>query len=471
MPALLLYLLQANAALLLFAAAYYLVLRRLTFFALNRAYLLFAVGFAALYPLVEVSAWLSQPVAALPTTRVFSEAWSALPPAAAPTTDYWAVAVGAYWAGVGLLGLRLLGQLAALHHIHRASWPAQWHGQAYRRMSEAMNPFSFGQAIYLNPDQHAGGELPAILCHEQAHVRQWHTLDMLVAQLLTVVCWFNPAAWLLRRAVRENLEFLADRTVLRAGVLDAKVYQYGLVRLSTLTAGTALANHFTFLTLKNRIIMLNKKRSTAAYLGCYALLIPGMSALLLACSAPEVDPTGRPALVEAEATTYEVRDSTLFFLDGKPSSQAALAAIPNEDIGVLTGLRYGRHYQEAHRPYGPSVKGFELLVTKAGENSEAVRVFRQKHGFLSLAESKKEEAERPMREAAEREEIRKQDSLFRLLPPPLYVLNGRSATEQQIGQLQYETVEHVQVLKGKQATALYGKQGRHDVVLVTTKKL
>ena len=466
MPALLLYLLQANAALLLFAAAYYLALRRLTFFALNRAYLLFALGFAALFPLVEVSAWLSQPVAALPTTRVFSEAWSALPPAAAPTTDYWAMVAGAYWAGVGLLGLRLLGQLAALYRIHRASWPAQWRGHAYRRVSEAVNPFSFGQAIYLNPDQHAGAELPAVLCHEQAHVRQWHTVDTLVAQLLVVGCWCNPAAWLLRRAVRENLEFLADRAVLRAGVLDVKAYQYGLVRLSTRAAGTTLANHFTFLTLKNRIIMLNKQRSTAAYLGCYLLLIPGVSVLLLACSAPEVDPAGRPNLVEGKATAYKVRDSTLFFLDGKPSDQATLkAASVDQNYSMWEG-KYGG---EVLRQYGPGIKSIELVTTKAGENSAAVKAFRQKNGLKSLAEWKQDELERPIREAAEREQVRKRDSTLRLLPPALFVLNGRPTTEENVSQLDYATVEHVRVLKGKQAVALYGEKGRNDVVLVTTK--
>ena len=465
MPALLLYLLQVNAALLLFAAAYYLVLRRLTFFVLNRAYLLFALAFAALYPLVEVSAWLSQPVAALPTTRVFSEAWSALPPAA-PTTNYWAMVVGAYWAGVGLLGLRLLGQLAALHRIHRASWPAQWRGHAYRRVSEAVNPFSFGQAIYLNPDQHAGTELPAVLCHEQAHVRQWHTVDTLVAQLLVVGCWFNPAAWLLRRAVRENLEFLADRAVLRADLLDAKAYQYGLVRLSTRAAGTTLANHFTFLTLKNRIIMLNKQRSTAAYLGCYALLIPGVSALLLACSAPEVDPTGRPALAEAEATAYKVRDSTLFFLDGERVDQATFDAVPGQGIHMWHYSTGGAFQQK----YGAGIKAIELITTEAGETSEKVRAFRQRYGFQSLAEMKKWEAERPAREARERKEIRERDHTFALLPPALYVLDGIPTPEAQIGQLDYATIEHVNVLKGEQAVELYGEDGRNDVVVVTTKK-
>ena len=463
MPALLLYLVQVNGALLLFYAGYWLVLRRLTFYSLNRWYLLFAVGFSAGYPLVDVSAWLARPVAV--TTLVLGEMWSGIPAAAAPPFTYWTILEGAYWVGVGLLGLRLLAQLVALFRIRRASWPAQWHGQRYRRVGAAVNPFSFGRTIYLNPEQHAAAELPAILRHEQVHVRQWHTLDVLLAQLAQVFCWFNPGVWLLRRAVQENLEFITDRAVLRAGLLDAKAYQYSLLKLSTLAPSAALANHFTFLTLKNRIAMMNKKRSATAYLGLYALLIPGLALLALAC-APQGEPVGYD--IDAEATSsaklYSLNDSTLFFLDGKPSTEAALRAVPDKDISSSVGA-WGRE-----RHYGPGINSIRAVTTKAGENSEAVKAFRKKYGFKSPAEMEKEEAERPAKEAREREEIRQRDERFKRLPEALYILDDEPVDKEDVSQLNADIIESVNVLKGKQAIEKYGEKGRNDVVIIITKK-
>ncbi|MBO3270101.1 M56 family metallopeptidase [Hymenobacter defluvii] len=463
MPALLLYLLQVNGALLLFYAGYWLVLRRLTFYTLNRWYLLFSVGFSAAYPVVDVSAWLARPVAA--TTQVLGETWTYLPTAAAPAFTYWTSLEWAYWVGVGVLLLRLLAQLTGLYRIRRASRPAQWHGQQYRRVGAAMNPFSFGRTVYLNPDQHAPSELPAILRHEQVHVQQWHTLDVLVAQLTQVFCWFNPGVWLLRQAVQENLEFITDRAVLRAGLLDAKAYQYSLLKLSTLAPSAALANHFTFLTLKNRIAMMNKKRSATAYLGLYALLIPGLALLAFAC-APQGEPAGDEMEVRktSSARFDAMSDSTLFFLDGKPSSKAAVEAIP--EIGIVQIHGAGGRFRGE---FGPGVKRIFLVITKTGENSPATKAFRQKYGFQTRAEFEKEEAERPAKEAREREEIRQRDERFKQLPDALYILNGEPVDKEEISEINAEAIESVNVLKGKQAIEQYGEKGRNDVVIVITK--
>ena len=100
-------------------------------------------------------------------------------------------------------------------------------GQAVRVRAGNGNSFSFSGSIYLN--LHLGPELTVVLRHEQVHVRQWHRLDVLLAQLALAAAWRNPAAWLLRRALLDNLEFLADQAVLATG-LDRRTYQYSLLR-------------------------------------------------------------------------------------------------------------------------------------------------------------------------------------------------------------------------------------------------
>ena len=84
-----------------------------------------------------------------------------------------------------------------------------------------------------------------MLRHEQVHVRQWHTLDVLLAQLALAAAWRNPAAWLLRRALLDNLEYLADEAVLRTG-LDRRAYQYSLLRLSHGPAAPSLVSFSHF---------------------------------------------------------------------------------------------------------------------------------------------------------------------------------------------------------------------------------
>jgi beta-lactamase regulating signal transducer with metallopeptidase domain len=86
-------------------------------------------------------------------------------------------------------------------------------------------PFSFGNAIYINQRLHTKEEWAEIILHEYVHIRQKHTLDILLAELVCIVNWYNPFAWLIRYSVRHNLEFIADHQVLDKGV-DRKGYQY-----------------------------------------------------------------------------------------------------------------------------------------------------------------------------------------------------------------------------------------------------
>ncbi|HET9505560.1 MAG TPA: M56 family metallopeptidase, partial [Hymenobacter sp.] len=235
----LLYLLKAHMVLALSVAAYYGLLRRLTFFRLNRAYLLLALLFAAVYPALPMPGLLPAEVPTAPLVV----AWTlpnapatgpavALPPPATPGPDWPLLALGLYASGVAVLLGRLLVQLLALARLRRATRPTHTAaGAPYRELPAPGDPFSFGRTIYLYPGQHTAAELAVVVTHEQAHVRQGHTLDVLLAHVGTALFWPSPAAWLLRRAVLDNLEYLADAATLRTG-LDRRAYQYCLLQLS-----------------------------------------------------------------------------------------------------------------------------------------------------------------------------------------------------------------------------------------------
>ncbi|MBF9236218.1 hypothetical protein I2I05_02305 [Hymenobacter sp. BT683] len=323
MSPVLLYLLKANGALLLFAVAYFGLLRRLTFFTLNRFYLLFALLFAAVYPVLPVPALLPAEAASGPTAAMVAivpTIAGAVARPTAPALDWELLGLRLYAGGAGLLLARLLVQLLSLWRLRRTTRPAVVHGQAIRALPGAMSPFSFWQTVYLNPLQHPAAELDAVLRHEQVHVRQWHTLDVLLAQVAQALAWCNPAAWLLRRALLDNLEYLADRAALQTG-LDRRAYQYSLLRLSHGVGGPSLVSHFTFPSLKNRVAMMNTPFSSTGQLARYFVAGPLVLAVTLGFSAARAQSAGPAVPASALAAAGNAASpSRIYYMDGQLTS-------------------------------------------------------------------------------------------------------------------------------------------------------
>ncbi|SFQ79264.1 M56 family metallopeptidase [Hymenobacter arizonensis] len=325
----LLYLVKANVVLTLFVAAYYGLLRQLTFFQLNRFYLVAAALFAAVYPSVSVPALLPASAASM----VAASAWGALPappesPPTGPLAVNWQVhLLRGYCLGAGLLVGQLLVQLLSLALVRRRARPAVVLGQPVRLLREAKGSFSFGRSIYVSEAAVADpAALAPELRHEQAHVRQWHTLDVLLAQLTTALAWFNPAVWLWRRAVLENLEYLADRATVQSG-LERRAYQYSLLRQQPgRVPAPALAFRFSASELKKRIARLNQPSSPRRQVYRYVLAAPTVMALALGHSGARARPG---ALLERDRG---LPVEALYYLDGQASDRATIQRLAPQDI-------------------------------------------------------------------------------------------------------------------------------------------
>lgn len=373
----LLYLLKAHAVLLLFAAAYFGLLRPLTFFTLNRAYLAFALLFAAAYPALPMPAlWPAAapgPAVAWMLAELPAGALTAALPAPGPDWPAWLLA--GYAVGAALLLGYLLVQLLSLARLHRAAHPAgTLGGVAYRQLAGGGGPFSFGRTIYLDPAQHSTpAELAAVLAHEQAHVRQAHTVDVLLVHMATAIFWLNPAAWLLRRALLDNLEYLADAATLRTG-LDCRTYQYSLLRLGRVANGYALVSPFSFSTLKNRILMMNQPTSSRLQLLRYALAGPLLVVVALSFSgahAQTVTPTVVAATPEKPLPT-----GVIYYVDGQLAAPDALSAMNPENISSIDVLKGKQAQALTGKAFSDKVI---LLTTKGKENSPEVLAFNKKH--------------------------------------------------------------------------------------------
>lgn len=265
----LLFLLKANIALTLFYLAYRFGLRRLTFYTLNRAFLLLAIICAAVCPFIDPETIFrhSRPLSGAAMGYVIN--FNDLHQPATPWINV--VLIYIFWAGVIVMTLRMLIQLSSLWVLHKSTRKDKLFDQQVRVTNQSLQPFSFLHNIYINPGMHNPTELSDIMRHEQVHVRQWHTLDVLLGEVNKIFYWFNPGAWLISIAIRENLEFITDRYMLRQGT-DIKDYQYSLLKVSGIPYATAIANNFNFSHLKQRIMMMNKKRSSKYNLVRYIVL-------------------------------------------------------------------------------------------------------------------------------------------------------------------------------------------------------
>ncbi|MXV16330.1 M56 family metallopeptidase [Hufsiella ginkgonis] len=287
MPALFIYLLKVNIVLVLFYLAYRFILRPLTFYMLSRIFLVTGILFSTLYPLADLSWFVRENKALTPRLIVFIPDWQRHLPVitspaadAAPVISYWFILQVIFWLGVAFMTVRLVMQLVSMYRVHLDSEPVMWRQFRFRKVNDPVSPFSFLRTIYLNTDQLQDSELEQVLVHERVHVREWHTADVLLAELSVIFYWFNPGVWLMKRAIRENLEFITDYRVIRSGT-EPRTYQYSLLRIGTMQQVSPLASHFNLLTLKKRIIMMNKKRSSPVQAVKYLVMLPLVVALAL----------------------------------------------------------------------------------------------------------------------------------------------------------------------------------------------
>ena len=147
-------------------------------------------------------------------------------------------------------------------------------------------PFSWMNNIVVSrTDLNEAGE--TILLHEQAHIRQLHSVDLLLAELCLLFQWYNPAAWLFYRELQHIHEFEADRFVLSQGV-DAKQYQLLIIKKAVGTRLYSMANSFNHSNLKKRITMMLQKKSNAWARLKYAYVLPLAAISLIAFARPEI---------------------------------------------------------------------------------------------------------------------------------------------------------------------------------------
>jgi TonB family protein len=321
MTPILIYFIKLNVALVLFYCFYRLFCCKDTFFRWRRTALLSFFGIALMLPLLNVQGWVSANVHTVELVQLYA---SVLQPEVtvsepqAPAFSPLLFLSLVYWMGVTLLLGKLLIQLVTIVRMHLRYTQVTLKGVRVHLLPKAGVPFSFFNYIFIYPSSHTAAELDEILAHEQAHALQCHSVDVLVSELMCAFCWFNPACWGLKREVRRNLEYLADARVLATGH-DSTAYQYHLLALALPMAAASISNNFKVLPLKNRIRMMNKRRTKKEQRTKYLMFLP-LAALLLMLSNIETVARTAKTVVQNEPVTAsaepnigtQVPDSVVF---------------------------------------------------------------------------------------------------------------------------------------------------------------
>lgn len=313
MPLLIQYLLKLSVSLALVWLFYQLILRRLTFYNSNRWYLLlyslccFVIPLINLTPVLQQNEWAGNRVVNfIPSVQTYTtqvEAVTQCPaPLAASGWSKWDWLLLIVAAGMFFYLFRFAVRCYSLLRMRRQAQLVSHGAIRLYQVDKAIIPFSFGNAVFINRQLHSETELQEIIRHELVHVRQKHTVDVLVAELICLFNWYNPFAWLLRRSIRQNLEFIADNKVLENGV-DKKQYQYLLLKVIGHNH-FSIAPSFNFSSLKKRIVMMNKLQSAKIHWLRFLFVLPLAAVLLLAFRSKRI-----PTETTAPTATVGVADT------------------------------------------------------------------------------------------------------------------------------------------------------------------
>jgi len=280
MNTMLVYLLESTICLSVLYPVYWFFLRRDTFFQVNRFYLLAMVLFSILVPLLPLH-WIPSGTSAafvvlldpvLITSAKVEHTLSA-------HLQWIEVATVVYLTGALIFLLRFFLQLIQLYRITRRFGIRESHGQRVVFVDRGYSPFSFFNLVFINEEVIPAGSLLTILEHEQVHIRQYHTLDMILVELAAILQWFNPVIWLAGREMKTIHEYLADEGVLQTGISRSQ-YQQMILDETMGIQVNSLTNNFNVSLLKKRILMMTKSKSGILAKSKVLIALPALTALL-----------------------------------------------------------------------------------------------------------------------------------------------------------------------------------------------
>lgn len=310
---------------------YRLLLSKETFHRVNRVVLLSTALLSFILPLCVITTHQTVVLDAVPMVSV-GNVQMEVAPDEQPALWQYALPLLYIIGVVATLSHTLLSVWRVLMLVRRSERIPQADGTTLCVVPDEVPPFSFCSFIVMNRNDYNTGD-SAILAHERGHIRQHHSCDVLLVDLLTALQWFNPAMWMLRADLRAIHEYEADGAVLSQGI-NARQYQYLLITKAASIGGYSIANGISHSTLKNRITMMLQKKSPRSRFMKLLALVP-IVGIALALNAETVNdyvyqqPQKKVVKKGSKSATTKMGNNTIEIV---PSQDAAEQADPAKAV-------------------------------------------------------------------------------------------------------------------------------------------
>ncbi len=264
------YLLKSSLVLTLFYIFYKIFLQNETFFHNIRIFLITGLFLSLVLPLIIIPKYITIEPASIPNNVISTN----INPTVEENEIPWSLVVNIiYFTGFGFFLLRFLFQLGSLVRLLSSHNKIKQNSYYLIKTKKDLTPFSFFKYIVINDLNYSRSELKQILAHETIHVKQLHSFDHILSQLIAILLWFNPFSWLYTKEIQKNLEYIADGHA-RYAEDKKNSYEYLLLKTSGTNLQPLLASNFYNSLIKNRINMLHKKRSNNKMQFKFLLIIP-----------------------------------------------------------------------------------------------------------------------------------------------------------------------------------------------------
>jgi hypothetical protein len=341
------YLVKAALMYLMCFVVYLLLFRKETFFFRNRIYLLISIILPAVIPLIRFSTGsalvgiipgqgilrmistgkIRPETGTLPFSQQVSENSSL--PAPIPLNS---ILIGLYLAGVLFFLVRMIRSYSGIIRLIIRSEHQRLSEMILVITAHQVSPFSLFRWLVIPEQKRTHPDLEKIISHERIHYHQWHSIDLMLSEILLVFQWFNPFVWMLKKKVVTNNEFFVDRRLLSV-YPDVRSYQYALLASSVGERRISMVNSFNQGLIKNRIEMMNKKDTRSINRFKDLLIVPFIIMLFVTFSAWSIKPAGTESGSSQVVVKSEKQDKKK---NNKESTGKVLVQISGKEVDLET---------------------------------------------------------------------------------------------------------------------------------------
>jgi TonB family protein len=347
-----------------------------TFFTVNRFYLTSSVFLSLILPLFDFSTVTNfSRISATVMMQAVTIKPEEIQNIYSSNLSLFQVIVVVYLTGVVIFFIRFLIQIFQLLRLIKQYGISKKEGLKFVFTDSNYAPFSFFGLIFLN-SKFNEQDIEKIILHESVHINQWHSFDLLLLEILTILQWYNPFTWLYRRSLKSIHEYLADEGVLLKGI-DRFNYQELLLSISLGIQVNDLTNNIHKSLIKRRFFMMFKEKSNINSSLKYFLILP--VALFLLFTFGMNDST-------LKAFSFDVKDSVYTNLEIMPEYAGGVKALQQF---IISNVKYP---EECRKNKIEGTVAIDFIVRKTGK-IDNITVAKSQSGKEALIENPEFEKE------------------------------------------------------------------------------